>query len=62
MGQEQEKAIIKFNGGALAMLCSGCRVIIKIGKDFTEEELDLTLGKDKNMLPPQYCEGCKPKN
>lgn len=61
MEKEQEKAIVKFNGSKLALLCSKCRVIIKVGKDFTEEELDLTLGKDKNMLPAQYCEKCKPK-
>ena len=56
-----DKAIIKFNGGALALLCTSCRVIIKTGKDFTEQELDFTLGKDKNILPPQYCEKCKQK-
>ena len=54
----EEKAIVKFNGGNLALLCSGCRVIIKTGKDFTQEELDFTLGKSKNLLPPQYCEQC----
>jgi len=57
----EEKAIIKFNGGNLALLCSGCRVIIKTGKDFTKEELDFTLGKGKNVLAPQYCESCKSK-
>lgn len=54
-----EKAIIKFNGGNLALLCSGCSVIIKTGKDFTQEELDFTLGKSKNLLLPQYCDKCK---
>ena len=29
-----EKAIIKFDGGNLALLCSECRTIIKTGKDF----------------------------
>jgi hypothetical protein len=56
-----EKAIIKFNGGNLALLCSKCTVVIKTGKDFTTEELDYTLGKSKNLLPPQYCEQCKSK-
>ena len=61
-----EKAIIKFNGGNLALLCSRCRVIIKTGKDFTQEELDYTLGVGKTVgtspyLPPQYCESCKNK-
>lgn len=53
-----EKAIVKFNGGNLALLCSRCSVIIKTGKDFTKEELDFTLGKSKNLLPPQYCDKC----
>lgn len=53
------KAIIKFNGGNLALLCSSCSVIIKTGKDFTKEELDFTLGKSKNLLPSQYCDKCK---
>jgi ferredoxin len=51
-----EKAIVKFNGGALALLCSSCRVIIKTGKDFTPEEMEFTLN-DKH-LDPQYCEKC----
>jgi len=56
-----EKAIVKFNNGNLALLCSKCKVIIKTGKDFTKEELDATLGGNKNILPPQYCETCKNK-
>lgn len=56
-----DKAIIKFNNGNLALLCSGCRIIIKTGKDFTKEELELTLGGDKNRLPRQFCETCKNK-
>ena len=52
-----EKAIIKFNGGNLAILCSGCSVIIKIGVDFTQEEMEFAL-KDKH-LEPQYCDKCK---
>lgn len=54
-----EKAIIKFNGGNLALLCSGCSVIIKTGKDFTPEEMEFAL-KSKH-LEPQYCEQCKSK-
>ena len=57
----EEKAIIKFNGGNLALLCSGCTTIIKTGKDFTQEELDFVLEKGKHILPPQYCESCKNK-
>lgn len=56
-----EKAIVKFNGGNLALLCSGCSVIIKTGVEFTQEELDYVLEKSKNTLPPQYCEKCKNK-
>jgi len=56
-----KKAVIKFNGGNLALLCSECRVIIKTGGDFTPEELEFTLGKSKIVLPPQYCGQCKKK-
>jgi hypothetical protein len=56
-----DKAIVKFNNGNLALLCSDCKVIIKTGKDFTKEELELTMGSDKNRLPAQYCEQCKTK-
>ncbi len=50
-------ATIKFNNGNLAILCSKCSVIIKVGKDFTEEEKQAACGKWK--LPPQYCDKCK---
>jgi hypothetical protein len=55
-----EKALVKFNGGNLAMLCSSCYVIIKTGRDFTPEEMEFTLTKGKH-LDPQYCEECKQK-
>jgi len=51
-----EQAIIKFNGGNLALLCSGCSVIIKTGAEFTPEEREFAI-KDKH-LDPQYCEKC----
>lgn len=54
-------AIFKFNSGMGALLCSKCRVIIKTGKDFTEEELKAIKGKGP-MPPPQYCEQCKQNN
>ena len=54
-----DKAIVKFNGGNLAMLCNECRTIIKTGKDFTKEELDFVF--EKGILLPQYCEKCKLK-
>jgi hypothetical protein len=53
----KEKAIVKFNGGNVAILCSKCRVIIKTGKDFTEEELKFVF--EKGQLLPRYCEKCK---
>ena len=53
----KEKAIVKFNGGNVAILCSKCRVIIKTGKDFTEEELKFVF--EKGQLLPRYCKKCK---
>ena len=53
-----DKAIIKYNGGLLALLCSNCRVIIKTGKDFTKEESDFAMIEDAH-LDPLYCEKCK---
>ena len=53
-----QKAIVKFNGGNLALLCSGCSVIMKTGVDFTSEEMEFALTKGKH-LEPQYCEQCK---
>ncbi len=52
----KEKAIVKFNGGDLALLCNDCRTIIKTGVDFTEEEIDFAF-KDGH-LDPQYCDQC----
>jgi hypothetical protein len=54
-----KKAIIKFNGGNLALLCNTCSTIIKTGVDFTPDEREFAL-RDKH-LPPQYCETCKTK-
>jgi len=52
-----DKAIIKFNGGKLALLCSTCSKILKTGKDFTEEEMKYTKGEIE-YIPPMYCENC----
>lgn len=52
-----ERAIVKFNGGNLALLCSKCSVIVKTGKDFTTQEMEFVLTKGKH-LEPQYCEQC----
>lgn len=56
---EKETAIFKFNSGRGALLCSKCSVIIKVGKDFTEEEKENAWGGKRNKLPPQYCDKCK---
>lgn len=49
----ETRAIIKFNGGNGAILCSTCRTIIKTFATLSEEELRLM--KEDN-LPPQYCD------
>jgi hypothetical protein len=54
-----EKAMFVYNGGLGALLCSKCRVIIKTGKDFTEEEIMAIRGKID--VPSQYCDKCKNK-
>lgn len=53
----KDKAIFKFNNGNLALLCSKCKVIIKVGKDFSEIENEAFM---KGVyLKPQYCDKCK---
>lgn len=54
----KNKAIFKFNNGRLALLCSNCKTIIKIGKDFSKEELK-ACSKSDYYLSPQYCNECK---
>lgn len=56
---QDNKLIVKFNGGLLAILCEKCSVIIKTGKNFTEEEIDYAKGKLDKVLPTQFCEKCK---
>jgi hypothetical protein len=55
---EQERLIVKFNGGRGAILCSGCRVIIKEGYEFTPEETKYIRGEIE-YLPIQFCDKCK---
>ena len=55
----KSKARFKFNSGNGAMLCSRCNVIIKTGRDFTEDEWKAALGE--KYMPPQVCEKCKNK-
>lgn len=52
-----EKAIVKFNSGRGAILCSGCRKIIKEGYEFTPEELQYIRG-EIDYLPVQFCDQC----
>lgn len=51
-----EKAIFKFNSSLGAILCSSCRKIIKIGKEFTDEEWKAFRGE--LHYPAQYCDQC----
>lgn len=51
------KAIFKFNGGRGALLCSNCSVIVKTGKDFTEQEWAALRGEGD--VESVYCENCK---
>jgi len=56
---KKKKAKIKFNGGNLALLCSECNAIIKVGYQFNEEELKFARGVGD--LEPLYCDTCKLK-
>lgn len=50
----------KFNSGYLAIMCSGCNVVLKTGRHFTEEELNDIQNDWK--LPAQYCNLCTALN
>lgn len=54
-----EKAVVKYNSSLGAILCSNCRKIIKIGKEFTDEEWKYFRGELDYDLLPQYCDDCK---
>lgn len=54
---QNKKAVIKWNNGMLAILCTGCRKILKTGFDFSPDEWNYAKFKD-SYLPPQYCEKC----
>ena len=49
---DKDKAIIKFNEGKGAILCSTCGVIIKTFETLSKEELQLM---NQGQLPAQYC-------
>ncbi len=55
---EEPKAIVKFNGGKGALLCSKCSAIVKVGSEFNEEESKYIKG-EIDYLPPQYCNKCR---
>jgi len=57
----KQKAVFKLNNANLALLCSECRKIIKVGSEFTEEEMNACIGKSGFHIPPQYCDKCKVK-
>ena len=54
---EIEKAVVKFNEGRGALLCTKCSVIIKVGIQFNDEESKYIKG-EIDYLPPQYCDKC----
>ena len=55
----KNKCVFKYNSGNLSLNCSKCSKIIKVGYEFTEEELKACQGKSGFHIPPQYCEQCK---
>lgn len=52
-----EKAIFKFNGGLGALLCTGCRTIIKTGSEMSQFEKDAMMGKQEML--PKFCVKCR---
>jgi len=56
-----KKAIVKFNGGRGAILCSKCRKIIKEGHESTPEEIQYIRG-EIDHLPVQFCDQCTLKD
>ena len=54
-----KQAIFKFNSSLGALLCSKCRTIIKIGQEFTPDEVKAIKGEI--VIPAQYCNKCKNK-
>lgn len=50
-----KKLKIKFNNGLLAIVCSECSRIIKVGPSFTEKEMEAATGGEPIKLPAQYC-------
>jgi len=57
LSEVENKAIFKFNNSHGALLCSGCRIILKEGYRFSDEEVAAFQGEDK--LEAQYCNTCE---
>lgn len=53
---EEEHAILKWNSGNLAILCSKCYKIIKVGSEFND--IEKLYYKGQIDLPPRYCNEC----
>ena len=53
----ENKAIFKFNNSHGALLCSGCRVILKDGYRFSDKEMAAFQGATE--LEAQYCNTCE---
>jgi hypothetical protein len=51
------KALFKYNGGRGALLCSKCKVILKTGDQFTEEEWEAAKGH--RHIDPKICKRCE---
>ena len=50
----RSKALVKFNNGNGAILCSLCNVIIRAGSQMTED--DWAFARGEKHLKPQYCD------
>ena len=53
----KNKCHFVWNNSNLAIVCSKCGKIIKVGSEFTEEEM--LACKGRKYLKPQYCDKCK---
>ena len=57
LNEAENKAIFKFNNNHEALLCSGCRVILKDACWFSDEEMAAFQGEGE--LEAQYCNKCE---
>jgi len=56
----KELRIIKFNNGTGAVLCSGCRKILREGFNLSSEEKDvLSPRRPSPKLKPVFCKNCQ---